>query len=311
MAYDPYRDLYQEPATFYGYNESRPPPSHSPPHPYSDPYDARFQPPAPTRLEATPSGPVRVPASPSIPSAGGTHPSYPPESQTWETTYRRADGANMPRPRAGSTARPDSARVGSPQYFSPPPRPVNETVSSPMGQVDASGYEYPPELVAKLSSQITEQLTEQVTEEVMKRFRATGIDRPTSPPAMRRTESGGYSHPSTASPAPPRMHHPTATRPIPESTLHAMQPQINPNSPTAPSYSSREPPPSRAYERATPSVETSKPTPRPGISRLFTTADENPLNKTWGQLFMPDGTATNRLSQLLRGLANHIVRSLK
>lgn len=48
---------------------------------------------------------------------------------------------------------------------------------------------------------------------------------------------------------------------------------------------------------------------RPSQPTRMPTLDElTPLDRTWGQLFDEDGAPTVRLSQFLRGLANHLVR---
>lgn len=306
MAYDGYRDPRMNPPNIYQYPDHRAP---YPPQPFASPYpdshDLRSPPPRP---DGYPSEPMRTTASPprndflpyasppplqqrnDYPLYSNSAPPPPPPSAPVADPYLGPEAIAAARSRAGSSVRPDDVR-----FPLPAGRPANEPAMPPLDRVDASAY--PPELVAQITNQVLETL------------RATGVNKSPSPPARTRSNSSQRSAPPGP---PPNRTSPHATSPEPVTVPPPPPPP--PPTTSVPSSTSRDPRdnastrPDHAGIRSPP-LDASILRPQP--LRMSVNTEETPLDRTWGRLFDDDEKPTGRLGQLLRGLANHIIKDFE
>ena len=198
-----------------------------------------------------------------------------------------------------------------------PPNKVDEAVTSAFDRAGAETQNYAsPELIA------------QITQNVIKQLQSSGLDGTTPAPPQ----------PHYSTPPPPPIQQPVPLSPstasgastnMPNRVYTPPSPQKHPDYPTQPSPEShmryapdglQSPTQSRAAQSqfspprrsSSPQSQASdtaaeKPVRPKGPSRLSTSKEETTLERIWGQLFDEEGNPTPRLSQLLRGLAVHIV----
>ena len=197
------------------------------------------------------------------------------------------------------------------------PNKVDEAVTSAFDRAGAETQHYAsPELIA------------QITQNVIKQLQSSGLDGTTPAPPQ----------PHYSTPPPPPIQQPVPLSPstasgastnMPNRVYTPPSPQKHPDYPTHPSPEShmryapdgvQSPTQSRAAQSqfspprrsSSPQSQASdtaaeKPVRPKGPSRLSTSKEETTLERVWGQLFDEEGKSTTRLSQLLRGLAVHIV----
>lgn len=196
------------------------------------------------------------------------------------------------------------------------PQPITEAVGS------AFQSDVPPELIA------------QITKNVLKQLKTSGIESSATPvppqaayppPPPPPVQQPVPLSPSTVSGSSPPMPTRVFTPPSPHKHAdypHYASPQSQSGvlpgvaqSPQEPRSPVREAQPSIFYDRRTSSplsqTSDSGQTRPKGPARLSTAVEETTLEKIWGQLFDEGGHPTPRLSQFLRGLAVHIVRSMQ
>ncbi|KAI9888657.1 MAG: hypothetical protein M1814_006554 [Vezdaea aestivalis] len=215
------------------------------------------------------------------------------------------------RPRAGSfrsDAAPESSRYAPVRASAP----INEAVSSAFDHANTQSYGVPPNLVA------------QITEDVIKRLRTAGIDNSNAPgsgyPQPVRTPSGSTSPsmPSRTVYTPPSPHvkaeHSNSFGSPKQQHMPAFASQSprEPRSPNVPQngFAEQNQGPNSPLKAS--STENAPPL-KSQSSRMFFYGDIEPttLDKIWGPLFDPEGKPTARLSQLLRGLAYHIIEEFE
>lgn len=192
-------------------------------------------------------------------------------------------------------------------------QPIQEVVNTAFHRADASN-QVDPDLVA------------QITEQVIRGLKASGI---TGGPIGSQIPQFAPHNPPTQ-PTPLYQPQPLNATRQPPSELSS------PTSPASSSYPARYTPPSRtsssgsssheplsenrAYTSREPKScsrrdskasasgsEDTGATARPGPARVPSAVEETTLEKIWRPLFDSDGKPTPRLSQLLRGLAKHVI----
>ena len=274
-------------------------------------YPASYKSQSPDRLESH-----RCPPPSVVPPQG-----YVPNGKRFSVPMVNEDVSppyfSTSRARASSSTRPEPLLPGSLPSQSIPanaihdsPSPVHQQQQQNQHQPRADSSSYPPELVA------------QITEDVIKRLKASSMETPAmGPPPMVRSPSRSRATSQTNSDTPSMqtrdVYTPPSPRPKPEFTAYGSPPRHNsvPGASPVPSMGSqspretrpfKEPPPARHPERGPPSPE-HQDSVRPQPARAPTDKEETPLDRTWGQLFDPNGKPTVRLGQFLRGLANHLV----
>ncbi|KAK2625822.1 hypothetical protein QTJ16_005134 [Diplocarpon rosae] len=218
-------------------------------------------------------------------------------------------------------------------YYDPEPRDNNPTLpprdnrdtfprrrESP-GKMATTGAEQvghegvSPELIAAI--------TESVKKEVLEQLKQTGsIEIPSHGPPMQREASNKSSSTSSPPPTARRVY----TPPSPNQTgrqTHA-QSYVPPSVESVRSYSSspsEEPAGGNRTSDRGPPAPTSPsdkasgvrfsdrtiPTRPAGGSRTYSTMELSTIDQKWGRLFEKDGKPTQRLGQVLRGLANHMI----
>ncbi|KAL3422428.1 hypothetical protein PVAG01_06584 [Phlyctema vagabunda] len=193
-------------------------------------------------------------------------------------------------PRDTSSARQPSSAI--PQQRTSPP--LNETMDTAPDRSEPLNHSG---VSSDLMEKITEQITEKVKKELFEHFKQTGNIEEPKATSMQRDPSNISN--STTSPPP------TARRVYtPPSPVH---PQSTNSPPMAPT---RHSPPSSPLEKPSAVRFTdrdSKPSRPAGASRNYSTLELSTIDKCWGRLFDNEGNPTERLGQILRGLANHII----
>ncbi|KAL5336457.1 hypothetical protein BJX70DRAFT_409900 [Aspergillus crustosus] len=210
---------------------------------------------------------------------------------------------NMPQPQVPHSAPPQSYYPEPPREqtsWPPPPPPqagrINEAVTSAVGNSAPSSY-VSPELVAQITANVIQQLG------------AAGLN---SPVHNQQPSQLPQHPPQWASPQPyhepPAPQTPTISHSTPPPPSVSFQsPPVQPEFPGAPHIHSRLSPTPPQERRESPSQfsETSQradPRPQPQRNDTFPTT----LEKIWGKLF-DQGKPTERLGQLLRGVATHLI----
>ena len=232
--------------------------------------------------------------------------------------------ANMraPSPAYSSTSNASTQRYAAPsnaQHGFPPPdnstkaqKPVDEAVTTALNTAQA-----------QTSTQISPDLIAQITQNVIQQLQQTGATAAAPPPASTTTTTTIH-HPTPQSPSttasasssnmPDRVLTPPSPQRYPEVASHRSPPPTQAEQFTrglhSPPVGSNYQPPRASSPVSYESDASEKEHPRPkGPARLNSAKEETTLERIWGPLFDEEGHATARLSQLLRGLALHIVGS--
>lgn len=178
----------------------------------------------------------------------------------------------------------------------PPHGPLpasNSRTNTVPGRSDVSSQNgVSPELMER----ITEQITEKVKKELFEHFKQTGNIEEPKPTPMQRAASNKSN--STSSPPPPirRVYTPPSPAQVPQNHSPPMGPSRSPpasplDKPSGVRFSNQDPKVNR---------------PSAGL-RTYSSLELSTIDKRWGRLFDNEGSPTERLGQILRGLANHLI----
>ena len=229
---------------------------------------------------------------------------YPDPRMQYSSSNHPAD-PYKPKSRQSSRDRSDG-RSSERSKYSQPHQPISEAVNSQ----DTAAMN--PELIAQITEHVIKQLRTNPLEGGTP-IHATHQQYPPPPPQQPvpqspTTKSGSPPVPTRNVYTPPFLQkhsdHPTHGSPEQTSTLLHGGPPTPPD-PSNSQADDRQPP-----TRVNVSNEAGNSRPK-GPTRLSTSKEETTLEKIWGQLFDEEGLPTARLGQFLRGLAVHIVCSLK
>ncbi|RDW82113.1 hypothetical protein BP6252_03225 [Coleophoma cylindrospora] len=226
---------------------------------------------------------------------------YEPSRRSQEPDYFEFSDPRMsdaPSNQYAAESRDNSSFRQTNPAFPPPPRtspPASERLSS------ASARHDPPPaqngVSPELMNMITEQITEKVKKELVEHFKQTGnIEEPKAAPMQRAPSVNSH---SSASPPPTarRVYTPPSPAHIPKN--HNTSPYSGPTRTSPPESPLEKPSNVRFSDR--------DPKPRPVAPRTYSSLELSTIDKRWGRLFDSEGNPTERLGQILRGLANHII----